>query len=217
MSKLPSELLCEVICPRAKTGEKDNIISTFKKVFEISTESAAAEGSEPPFGLRVFDNVEGQPEEAGLFLFWRSIAHHDGLSQTPGFAPAAQMVGDKITPNLETPLQPYYLWTRQVDVALLEAPCCEVIEIKVQDSSVNAVQFEEAMNKVFDSLKLPRGFLGVFYGPQHENPGTFILVTKWEGSKGVVNNDSWLRESEESLQSMFGGKARIQSRRQMYS
>lgn len=92
-----------------------------------------------------------------------------------------------------------------------------VIEIKVQDSSVNAVQFEEAMNKVFDSLKLPRGFLGVFYGPQHENPGTFILVTKWEGSKGVVNNDSWLRESEESLQSMFGGKARIQSRRQMYS
>lgn len=53
------------------------------------------------------------------------MEHHDGLSQTPGFAPAAQLFGDKIVPNLEIPLQPYYFWTRQVDVALLEAPCCE--------------------------------------------------------------------------------------------
>lgn len=122
---MSSELLCEILCPQAKAGEKHNVVSTFKKISAISTESAATEGSEPSLGLQIFNNVIGQPEEAGLFLFWRSMEHHDGLSQTPGFAPAAQLFGDKIVPNLEIPLQPYYFWTRQVDVALLEAPCCE--------------------------------------------------------------------------------------------
>lgn len=84
-------------------------------------------------------------------------------------------------------------------------------------ASVNADAIAAAMNAVFDNVTLPEGFLGLFYGLQHENPETLMVVTKWATSKGVINNDSWLRESENRLQSILQGKAQIQSRRQMYA
>src|SRR6185437_12909550 len=106
MATIPDEILCEILRPRAKAGGKSDIVSTFKTIFAISNQAAASSNSPPSLGLKVFDNVNAHPEEAGLFLFWRSMENHDSLSQTPGFEPAARLFGEKIVPNLDTPLQP---------------------------------------------------------------------------------------------------------------
>jgi hypothetical protein len=125
MADIPEEILCEILCPRAKAGGKSDIVSTFKTIFAISNQAAVSSNYPPSLGLKVFDNVKAHPEEAGLFLFWRSMENHDSLSQTPGFEPAAKLFGEKIVPNLETPLQPCYMWTRQREAALRDASCCE--------------------------------------------------------------------------------------------
>lgn len=125
MAKIPERVLVEILSPRAKPGGKADIVSTFRTIWAISNDAATSSNRPPSLGLRVFNNVETHPEEAGLFLFWESMEHHDGLSETPGFAPAAKLFGEKVVPGLETPLDPIYLWTRQGEVALCEAACCE--------------------------------------------------------------------------------------------
>lgn len=128
MAKIPESVLCELLVPRAKASGKADIVSTFKIIFATSTQAAKDSNLPPGLGLQVFDNVSGQDEEAGLLLLWNSMEHHDGLSETPGFAPAAKLFGEKIVPNLETPLEPIYFWTRYGEVALRsDAGTCEGI------------------------------------------------------------------------------------------
>lgn len=131
MAKIPENILCELLVPRAKAGGKADIVSIFKTIFATSTEAAKDSNLPPGLGLQVFENVSGQDEEAGLFLLWNSMEHHDSLAATPGFAPAAKLFGEKIVPNLETPLEPLYFWTRQGEVALRsDAGTCEGIGIR---------------------------------------------------------------------------------------
>jgi hypothetical protein len=136
MAEIPDRVLVEILNPRAKEGGKAEIVSTFRTIWATSNEAAKSSNLPPSLGLRVFNNVKTHPEEAGLFLFWKSMEHHDSLAETPGFAPAAKLFGEKVVPGLETPLDPTYLWTRQGEVALQEATCCEGQQLRVPLVSV---------------------------------------------------------------------------------
>lgn len=233
MAVVQEQILCEILCPRAKTGGKADIVSTFKTIFAISNQAALSSSSPPSLGLRVFGNVKSYPEEAGLFLFWRSMEHHDGLSQTPGFEPAAKMFGEKIVPNLETPLSPCYMWTRQVEIALRDATCCEgtglsnsprylhsrltgllVIEVHFSGSE-DAEELGTKFVAGFDSLKLPEGFLGYFYGPKYDDSNTFVIVTKWSSEEVMADNE-WAQNIEKCILDAFGRRSSIEKRQQMY-
>ncbi|KEF59859.1 uncharacterized protein A1O9_04707 [Exophiala aquamarina CBS 119918] len=215
MATIPDEILCEILCPRAKAGGKSDVVSNFKTIFAISNQAAASSNFPPPLGLKVFENVNAHPEEAGLFLFWRSMENHDCLSQTPGFKPAAKLFGEKIVPNLETPLQPCYLWTRQGEVALRDANFCEVIEVQISGSE-DIEKLGESFPTALDKLNRSEGFRGYFYGPIFGDSSTYVIVVKWN-SKADMDDNEGLQDVEKSILGVLGGRSSIVKRHQMYT
>ncbi|KAK4940364.1 hypothetical protein LTR10_019470 [Elasticomyces elasticus] len=210
-----ANIAVEIVWLRGKSGSKKDLVHSFKKIFDLSTEVAIEGGTEPALGLKPYNTVFEHPNSACMFLYWNSLEQHDNLAAKPKFeAGSAKIMTETVLPKLEEPIESFYVHSTSSELVLSDADCVEIIEVQ----STIAEPDDGFVKSVDESLRktsVPTGFLGSYSGPKSDDPDIFVVVTKWSSNQ-VLKDNSWSKESEESLLGLFPKGARIANRWQMH-
>jgi hypothetical protein len=93
-----------------------------------AAEAAIAGNCPPPLGQITFTQVSEAPDSAYVIINWQSMLHHDNTISNPEFAPAGQILAEKVAPKLAMPLGPPTAFCVQIEggsISSFDAPCLE--------------------------------------------------------------------------------------------
>lgn len=116
----------EIVWLRGKSGSKKDLVPSFKKMFDLSTEVAIEGGTKPALGLKAYNTVGEHLDDACMFLYWKSVEQHDNLAANPKFeAGSAKLMSEEVLPKLERPIESFYVHSTSNDLVLSDADCVE--------------------------------------------------------------------------------------------
>ena len=126
MGSSAGNIAAEIVWIRGKSGSKQDLVSGFRKMYDLSTEVAIESQSEPALGLKPYDTIQGHPDDVCMFLYWNSVEQHDALSASPKFeAGCSKLMTDEVLPKLREPIESFYVHSGSNDLVLSDAYCVE--------------------------------------------------------------------------------------------